>query len=43
MQYVDNFIWFYRDHKEMDKVLQLFRYDGDKYNWEISVDGTVSK
>ena len=43
VQYVDNFIWFYRDQKELDKVLQSLWDDGDKYNWEIGVDGTVTE
>ena len=27
----------------MDKVLQSFLDDGDKYNWEMSVDSTVTE
>ena len=43
MQYVDGFLWFYRDQKELYKVLQSFQYDGDKYKWEMGVDGTVTE
>ena len=27
----------------MDKVLQSFSDDGDKYNWEMRVDSTVTE
>ena len=43
VQYVDYCIWLYHDHKELDKVIQSLRDDGDKYNWEMSVDGTVTE
>ena len=43
VQYVDNFLWFHRDQKELDKVIQLFQDDENNYNWEMSVDGTVTE
>ena len=42
VQYVNDYIWFYRDQKQLDKVIQLFRDNGDNYNWEMSVDVTVT-
>ena len=30
VQYVDGFLWFYHDQKELYKVLQSFQDDGDK-------------
>ena len=32
VKYVDNFLWLYHDQKELEKVLQPFRDDGDKTN-----------
>ena len=43
VQYLDDCLWFYKNQAELDKVLQSFRDDGDKYNWEMTVEGTVQE
>ena len=43
VQYIDDCLWFYRDQKKLDKVLQSFSDDGYKYNWKMRVDSTVTE
>eukprot|EP00957_Ditylum_brightwellii_P167565 12756344-Ditylum_brightwellii.AAC.1 len=33
--YVDDCLWFAKKSKDIDDVLQSFKDDGDKYNWEM--------
>ena len=39
--YVDDCLWFAKDSKDIDSVLESFEKDGDKYNWEMTKGGTV--
>ena len=41
--YVDDCLWFARDIKNINRVLKSFEEDGDKYNWEMSDEGTVTE
>ena len=41
--YVDDCLWFARNQKDIDAVLQSFHDDGDKFKWEMRVEGTVSE
>ena len=43
VQYVDDCLWFYHDKKDLDDLLKTFVDDGDKYNWEMSIDGDVKE
>ena len=43
VQYDDDCLWLYNNQKELEKVLHLFQDDGDKQNWEMSVDITVTE
>ena len=36
-------LWFAKDVKQIDKVLKSFEEDGDKYNCEMSNEGTVTE
>ena len=41
--YVDDCLWFAKDSKDINAVLQSFKDDGDKYNWEMTEGGNVEK
>ena len=43
ISYVDDCLWFYRNQKDMDDLLESFRNDGDEYNWEMRVEGSVKE
>ena len=43
VQYVDDCLWFYRNKDDLDALLQTFAEDGDEYNWEMSVEGSVKE
>ena len=34
--YVDNCLWFAKNKADVDAVLQSFKEDGDKFNWEMT-------
>lgn len=37
----DDFLFFSRNQVNIDELIKSFRDDGDKYNWEVKVAGTV--
>ena len=39
--YVDDLCYFYREQKVFDAHIQSFVDDGDKYNWEHTIEGEV--
>ena len=41
--YVDDCLFFARDKKKIHDLLKSFTDDGDKYNWEHTVEGDVSE
>ena len=43
IMYVDDCLWFYRNQKDMDDLLESFCTDGDEYNWEMRVEGSVKE
>ena len=40
--YVDDMCFFYRDQTVFDKIIASFKADGDKYKWELTVEGAVN-
>jgi hypothetical protein len=40
--YVDDMCFFYRDQTVFDGIIKSFKADGDKYNWELTVEGEVN-
>jgi hypothetical protein len=40
--YIDDCIHWYKDDKTMEDFVQSLNDDGDKYNWEHTVEGNVS-
>ena len=43
ISYVDDCLWFARKRSDIDAVLKSFEEDGDKHNWEMRVEGSVSE
>jgi Reverse transcriptase (RNA-dependent DNA polymerase) len=42
VSYVDDCVHWYRDQAVMDAFIQSLQDDGDEYNWEHTLEGTVS-
>jgi len=43
ISYVDDCLWFAKKQKYIDEVLQSFRDDSNKYNWEMREEGLVAE
>ena len=41
--YVDDCLFFAKNKKDIDKLLASFKSDGDDYNWEMTVGGSVEE
>ena len=41
--YVDDCCIFARDHTDIDNLLKSFDDDGDEFNWEMTIEGSVSE
>ena len=39
--YVDDVIFFARDLKKIEDLIKTFKDDGDEYNWEHTIEGTL--
>ena len=41
--YVDDCLFFAHKQEKLDELLKSFKEDGDEYNWELKVEGSVSE
>ena len=41
--YIDDCLWFAKNKADIDVVLQSFKEDGDKFNWEMTKAESVAE